>query len=132
MSINSTTDKNIRIAESTLSMSAVEKEIRVLPKVVLTRADSPPAMTSVANINEIKEKYLEYTRIYQRLQRNGDLEQKKVGRKPVSPEHKKATYERWLETRKKSRREQAILEGRNPCRGRPKKIQSENLTCVQV
>ena len=107
MSINS---KNMTLVKK--DMTSVEKD-----------------MTSVA---EIKEKYLEYTRIYQRLQRNGDLEQKKVGRKPVSPEHKKATYERWIQKRKDQRRETAIAEGRIYARGRPTKIQSENLTCVQV
>ena len=76
--------------------------------------------------DEIKAKFIEYARLYQRLQRNGDLEEKKVGRKPVSPDHKKMVYEKWLQKRKDQRRETAIAEGRNPCRGRPVKNKSEN------
>ena len=90
-------------------------------------------MTLVANINEIKEKYLEYTRLFQRLQRNGDLEQKKTGRKAVSPEHKKATYERTLERRKKERQEKALSEGRIFGMGRPRKIPLITYPpCIQV
>jgi hypothetical protein len=82
--------------------------------------------------DEIKTKFIEYARLYQRLQRNGDLEEKKVGRKSVSPEHKKMVYEKWLQKRKDQRRETAEAQGRVYARGRPVKIQSENLTCVQV
>ena len=90
-------------------------------------------MTSVANIDEIKEKYLEYTRLFQRFQRNGDLEQKKKGRKPVSPEHKRATYERTLARKKELRQEKALEDGRIYARGRPVKITNPIFSpCIQV
>ena len=66
-----------------------------------------PITDATLTHDEIKTKFIEYARLYQRLQRNGDLEDKKVGRKPVSPEHKKMVYEKWLQKRKDQRRETA-------------------------
>jgi len=73
-------------------------------------------------IDEIKSKYTEYAKLYQRVLRNGENVAGKVGRKPVSEEHKKKVYKDWLEARKVKRAEQAIAEGREYKRGRPKKI----------
>jgi hypothetical protein len=80
--------------------------------------------TSVEETNdEIKTKFFEYAKLYQRVIKHGDINTvKKVGRKPVSPEHKKEVYKRWIDNRAEKRREQAIAEGRNPNRGRPRKI----------
>lgn len=79
-------------------------------------------MSVILSNEEIKEKYLEYTKLYQRIKKNGDHNiVKKVGRKSLSTSHKKATYEKWLTIRKEKRIEQALLEGRTPGRGRPKK-----------
>ena len=90
-------------------------------------------INEIENINEIHEKYLEYSRLFQRLQRNGDLEEKKKGRKPVSPETKRATYERTLQRKKEARAEKALQEGRVYARGRPVKISTPTFsTCIQV
>ena len=84
--------------------------------------NSTENISSKMSIDEIKEKYLEYTRLFQRIQRNGDLEEKKKGRKQVSPEHKRATYERTLARKKELRQAKALLDGRVYARGRPVKI----------
>lgn len=87
----------------------------------------------IENVKEIHEKYLEYSRLFQRLQRNGDLEQKKKGRKAVSPEHKLATYQRTLQRKKEARQEKALQEGRVYARGRPVKISTSTFSpCIQV
>jgi len=79
---------------------------------------SSPELT----IDEIKSKYNEYAKLYQRVLRNGENIAGKVGRKPVSPEHKKEVYKAWLEARKVKRAEKAVAEGREYKRGRPRKI----------
>lgn len=73
-------------------------------------------------IEEIRAKYNEYAKLYQRILRNGDNIAGKVGRKTVSEEHKKKVYKDWLEARKVKRAEKAKEEGRVYARGRPKKI----------
>ena len=77
--------------------------------------------------DEIHKKFIEYSRMYQRIQRNGDPDiVKKAGRKPVSPEHKRATYERTLARKKEKRMEKAKEEGRLYGMGRPVKLPIPN------
>jgi hypothetical protein len=73
-------------------------------------------------IEDIRAEYAKITSLYQRIKRNGDNVYVKVGRKPVSEEHKAQVYKAWLERRKVKRAEQAVSEGRVYARGRPKKI----------
>ena len=86
---------------------------------------TPPPEKGLDNNNmtldEIRSKYAEYASLYQRVKRNGDANYVKVGRKPVSEEHKAAVYKAWLEQRKVKRAEKAVAEGRVYERGRPKK-----------
>jgi hypothetical protein len=72
-------------------------------------------------LEEIRAKYAEIASLYQRVKRNGDANYVKVGRKPVSEEHKAQVYKDWLERRKIKRAEKALAEGRVYARGRPKK-----------
>ena len=84
--------------------------------------------------------FLEYKKLQNRIYRHGNPDTVlKCGRKKVSPEHKKATYQRTLERRKEERRLKAIAEGRIPSKGRPRKIItpegpriSENVNPIQV
>ena len=72
-------------------------------------------------VEEIRAKYNEYAKLYQRVLRNGENVKLTVGRKPVTEEHKKAVYKAWIEARKVKRAEQAKEEGRVYARGRPRK-----------
>lgn len=75
--------------------------------------------------DEIHKKFIEFSRAYQRIKKYGNPDVvKKAGRKPVSPEHKQATYERTLARKKEQRIEKARLEGRVFSIGRPVKISS--------
>jgi hypothetical protein len=65
-------------------------------------------------VEEIRIKYSEISKLYKRVMAHGDNVVHKTGRKPVSAEHKKATYDKWLEIRKQQRAEKAIAEGRVP------------------
>lgn len=73
-------------------------------------------------IDEIREKYAEMSKIYRRMARHGENVVNKAGRKPVSPEHKKEVYKKWLEKKKQEKIEQALAEGRVYRVGRPSKI----------
>ena len=73
-------------------------------------------------IEEIRSKYAEMSKIYRRMARHGDNIVNKVGRKPVSQEHKKEVYKKWLEKRRQEKVEQALAEGRVYGVGRPKRI----------
>jgi hypothetical protein len=75
-------------------------------------------------IDEIRKKYAEISKLYQRVNRHGDTVVQKVGRKPVTAEHKKAVYAAWIEKRKLERAQKALEEGRVYARGRPRKIQT--------
>lgn len=77
------------------------------------------------SLDEIKIKFMEFSRAYQRMKTHGDPTiVNKRGRKTLSPEHKQQTYEKTLARKKEQRREKAKLEGRIVCVGRPAKIQS--------
>jgi hypothetical protein len=70
-------------------------------------------------IEELREKYREYTKINKRIQRHGENIVLKNGRKPLTEEEKKAKYEAILEKRRRERAEKAMAEGRTIVRGRP-------------
>lgn len=72
--------------------------------------------------DDIKKRFTELARAYQRINKYGDNIVKKVGRKEVSPEHKAQTYANTLAKKKEKRIEKAKLEGRVYAVGRPKKI----------
>jgi hypothetical protein len=78
---------------------------------------------------EIRLKFIELSRAYQRINKHGDVNiVKKRGRKPVSPEHKQATYERTLAKKKEKRIQKAKEEGRVYSIGRPIKIPSTQIS----
>lgn len=81
------------------------------------------------SLDEIKQKFMEYSRAYQRMNKHGDPTiVNKRGRKTLSPEHKQQTYEKTLARKKEARREKARLEGRVVCVGRPVKNQPTQIS----
>ena len=83
-------------------------------------------------LDEIREKYAEMSKIYRRMSRHGENIVNKAGRKPVSPEHKKEVYKKWLEKRRQEKVEQALAEGRVYGVGRPKRIPQPVSQPIQV
>jgi len=65
-------------------------------------------------IEEIRAKYAEISKLYKRVMTHGENIVHKTGRKPVSAEQKKATYDKWIEIRKQQRIDKALAEGRVP------------------
>ncbi len=69
----------------------------------------------------LKSSFLEYKKLQCRIYRHGNPDiVKTCGRKKLSPEHHKATYERTLQRKKDERKQKALEQGRIYSRGRPK------------
>jgi hypothetical protein len=73
-------------------------------------------------IDEIKQNYAEYIKLYRRIARHGDPSiVLSKGRKPFTEEQKEEARIKRNEKNREARRLKAIAEGREPCMGRPRK-----------
>jgi hypothetical protein len=81
----------------------------------------------------LHDSFKEYKKLQCRLYRHGNTETvKPPGRKKLSPEHHKATYERTLQRKKDERKQKALEQGRIYSRGRPKYIEESTTGCSAI
>jgi hypothetical protein len=100
------------------------KEVRLKDLGSQERIEVLNAEANKLTIEEIKQRFIIYAKLYQRIQKNGDNIRKKIGRKTISEEAKEETYQKTLQRKKDERKAKSISEGKHfgQGRGRKKKV----------